>query len=177
VKVLSDILLAINSGDLAALVILDLSAAFDTVNHAVLLRRLDTFWIRGTALHWFKSYWLADSIVRTPARSSSLTVIECGVPQGSVLGTILCLLYVAALQLLIEDCGLHPHHFADDTQVYGFCSPTPSLCTELWSRISECIDVAASWMGSHRLQLNIAKMEIIWLTTDCRSHLLPQQPL
>ena len=51
---------------------------------------------------------------------SSPTVIECGVPQGSVLGPILFLLYIADLQLLIEDRGLCPHHFADDTQIYGF---------------------------------------------------------
>jgi len=48
---------------------------------------------------------------------------------------MLFLLYVAALQLLIEDCGLHPHHFADYTQIYGFCSPTPSSCMEPQSRI------------------------------------------
>ena len=75
--------------------------------------------------------------------------------------------------LLIEDCGFHPY----DTQIYGFCSSTPSSCTEPQSRISECIDVACSWMRSHRLQLNTAKTEIIWLTTGPRSYLLPQLPL
>ena len=69
---------------------------------------------------------------------------------------------------------LHPRHFADDTQIYGFCSPTPSSCTELQSRISECIDVASSWMRSHRLQLSTAKTEIV---TGRRSHLLPLPPL
>ena len=71
--------------------------------------------------------------------------------------SILFLLYIADLQLLIEDHGLCPHHFADDIQIYGFCSPMPSSCTELQSRISECIDVVSSWMRSHRLQLNTAK--------------------
>ena len=56
VKVLSDILLAIDTGDLAALVLLDLFAAFDTIDHAILLRRLETFGLGGTALHWFESY-------------------------------------------------------------------------------------------------------------------------
>jgi len=102
---------------------------------------------------------------------------ECGVPHGSVLGPILFLLYDAVIQLLIEDCGLHPQHLADNTQIYGFCSPMPSSCMELQSRISDCIDFASSWMRSHMLQLNIAKTEIIWLTTGRRSHLLPQQPL
>jgi len=81
VKVLSDILLAIDSGDLAALVLLDLSAAFDTVHHAILLRRLETFGIGGNALHWFESYLVGrQQYVRNPATSSSPTVIECSVP-------------------------------------------------------------------------------------------------
>jgi len=176
VKVLSDILLAIDAGDLAALVRLDLSAAFDTVDHAILLRRLETFGLGGTALHWFESYLVGRrQHVRTPVTFSSPTIIECGVPQGSVLSPILFLLYIADLQLLIEDRGLCLHHFADDVQIYGFCSPTPSSCTELHSRISECIDVVSSWMRSHRLQLNTAKTEVIWLTTGRRMHQLPQQ--
>ena len=75
--------------------------------------------------------------------------------------------------MLIEYCRLRPHHFANDTQICGFCLPTPSSCTEL-SRIAECIDVASSWMRSHVLQLNIEKTEITWLTTGRRLHLLPQ---
>ena len=55
-KVLSYILVAVDSGVLAALVLVDLSAAFDTVDHTILLRRLETFGIGGTARHWFKSY-------------------------------------------------------------------------------------------------------------------------
>jgi len=86
VKVLSDILLAIDYGDLAALVLLDLSAAFDTVDRAILLRRLETFGIGGTALHWFESYLVGrQQHVRTPATSSSPTVIECRLARPSAL--------------------------------------------------------------------------------------------
>ena len=117
--------------------------------------------------------------VRTRATFSSPTVVECGVAHahGSVLGPILFLLFIADLQLLIEDRGLCPHNFADDTQIYGFCSLTPYSCTELQSRISQCIDVVSGWMRSDRLQLNIDKTEVIWLTTGRRMHQLPQQPL
>ena len=123
----------------------------------------DSLTLSRTALHWFESYLVGRRRhVRTP------TVIECSVPQGSVLGPFLFLLYIADLQLLIEDCGLCPH-FADDTQIYGFCSPTPSSCTELQSRISECTDVVSGWMRSHRLQLNTTK-------SGRRMHQLTQQP-
>ena len=176
-KVLSDILLAIDSGDLSALVLLDLSAAFDTVDHDILLRRLDkSYAIRGSVLHWFQTYLVGRrQYVRTRSAASSSAPIACGVPQGSVLGPILFLLYTADLALLIEDFGLRPHLYADDTQIYGFCRPSASL--ELQSTISTCIDDVARWMRANRLQLNTAKTEILWSATNRRQHQLPQQSL
>ena len=176
-KVLSDILLAIDAGDLSALVLLDLSAAFDTVDHAILLRRLQTsYGIHGAVLQWFRTY-LVDrrQYVRAGSTTSTPSVIVCGVPQGSVLGPILFLLYTADLLSLIEDHGLRPHLYADDTQIYGFCSPSASL--QLQNSISVCIDDVAAWMRSNRLQLNTTKTEILWSTTGRRFHQLPQSTL
>jgi len=148
-KVLSDILLAIDAGDLSALVLLDLSAAFDTVDHDILLRRLQTsYGINGVVLQWFRTY-IVDrrQYVRAGSTTCTPSVIVCGVPQGSVLGPILFLLYTADLLSLIEDQG--PHFYADDTQIYGFCSPSASL--QLQNNISICIDDVAAWMRSNRL--------------------------
>jgi len=107
----------------------------------------------------------------TPATSSSPTVIECSVPQGSVLA-LSSFCYTSPLY----SCWLKIVDFVVITLqmtfsiIYGFCSPTPSSCTKLQSRISaECIDVASSWMRLHMLQLNNAKTEIIWLTTPFAS--------
>ena len=124
--VLSDILGKLNRKDLAALTLLDLSAAFDTVDHMTLIRRLEiSYGIGGTVLGWFSTY-LDQRLQFVRCRTSSSTHsqgMELGGPQGSVFGPILFLFYTAYLIRLIEDSGLHPHHYADDTQIYGFCSP------------------------------------------------------
>ena len=87
-RVLSDILHAVDCGDVAALVLLDLSAAFDTVDHDILLQRLQvTFGIGDVAHRWIRSYLSGRTQrVRLGAKKSSITHLVCGVPQGCVLG-------------------------------------------------------------------------------------------
>jgi len=114
VKVLADILLAIDTGDLACLALLDLSAAFDTVDHDVLLQRLSiTYGIDGMAWMRYRSYMSVQSqYVRVRTGLSSTALMRYGVPQGSVLGPILFLLYTADLAKLVESHGLHVHMYA-----------------------------------------------------------------
>jgi len=154
-RVLSDILQAVDCGDSAALILLDLSAAFDTVDHSILLQRLQTTF----SIHrWFHSYlsgWY--QYVRR-------------VPQGSVLGPILFVLYTAYFVQLIETFSLSPHLHADDTQVYGSCAPTAVALPA--SQISECVDAVVAWMKSNKLQLNSAKTDL-WCATSRGRHQLP----
>ena len=95
-KVLADILRALDTGDLAVLTLLDLSTAFDTVDHATLLRRLEvSYGLRGHVLGWFHSYLNGRIQYVRCGTASTVTVLLCGVPQGSVLGPILFVLYTA----------------------------------------------------------------------------------
>ena len=175
-RVLADILTALDRGDFAALTLLDLSAAFDTVDHGTLLRRLEiSYGIRGTALNWLSSY-LSDrsQFVRSGSTSSQPAPVCFGVPQGSVLGPILFLLYTADLIGLVTTHGLRPHLYADDTQIYGFCAPSGT--TTLQSQLEACVEDIAAWMSANRLQLNAAKTDILWCSSQRRVAQLPSQP-
>ena len=125
VRVHNDILRAIDNGGCVILLLLDLSAAFDTVDQAILLSRLrDRFGVSGTALVWFQSY-LSDGsqFVSIDGKWSSRRGLSCGIPQGSVLGPLLYLLYTSPLGDICRKHGLSFHLYADDTQIYIIFQP------------------------------------------------------
>ncbi len=138
VKITNDLLLASDQGCISLLVLLDLSAAFDTIDHDILIDRLQNYTgIQGQALRWFRSY-LSDRyhFVYLNGEASQLSPVKYGVPQGSVLGPLLFSLYMLPLGNIIRKYGISFHCYADDTQQY--ISTKPDETSKL-SKLSECI--------------------------------------
>ncbi len=163
-KVHSDILLNLENKQCVLLVLLDLSAAFDTIDHNILLNRLENrFGIDGSALNWFKSY-LSNRLqcVCIGEAKSGYKCLSCGVPQGSVLGPLLFVMYTHGLGDVIRKYGLSYHLYADDTQLYIAFSRNNSLAlSSSISEIENCIGEIRSWMRSNYLKLNDEKTEAI----------------
>lgn len=177
-KIKNDIMSNFAQGKATALVLLDLSAAFDTIDHSLLLNRLShCFGIHGTALKWFKSYLSGRH--QSVKVSTSLSIdkpLLYGVPQGSVLGPLLFTLYTQPLTHLISRFHSLRHHFyADDTQLY--IPITRDNAEAPFAELTQCLSEIHSWMDLNKLKLNPDKTEFIFFgTSKLLSHLSPHLP-
>ena len=175
--ILSDVSSAADSGQVTLLGLLDQSSAFDVIDHLILLERLrHDFGFSGQVLNWVRSYLTGRSQrVYFNGVSSSVTLLMCGVPQGSVLGPLLFILYTAEIPSIVESFGFHAHSYADDLQIYAHSDPKEAYT--LVASFSDCVDAIKEWMASNRLRLNPDKTEVIWLGSPRRLHHCPMTPM
>lgn len=164
VRVKNDIIRSIAEKKVTLLILLDLSAAFDTVDHTILLDRVkNQMGITGDVHRWLCSY-LSDrtqyvSIMGCRSEAAKLT---CGVPQGSVLGPLLFGIYTSPLGDIISKHGVEYHLYADDTQLYMAFKPSSQKCAQDASEVLEgCIKDIRSWMYQNKLKLNDGKTEYL----------------
>ena len=169
IKLTSDLLHTLDRGERGLLASLDMSAAFDCINHQVLIHRFQlSFGLSGRAWDWITSFVSGRSqSIRIGSSQSPVSTVHRGVPQGSVLGPLLFILYVSDVVQVVLDHGLNVLMFADDIQIYGACMP-PS--TEVLSlRLTNCLDDLIRWFHANNLILNERKTELIWFQSRrCR---------
>jgi len=159
-RVWSDILTAADSRQVTVLDLLDLSAAFDCVDHDILLQRLQIgLGMSDIVLRWIQSFLTnRTQQVAFNAQLSSKQQLLFGVPQGSVLGRLLYRLYTAELQELTLRHGLHIHQYAT-TAMSVSVSEVPTAVHSF----AVCIHDVNEWMRASRLRLNPTKTQVMWL--------------
>ena len=171
---------AIDGGSASALLLLDMSAAFDTVDHDILLKRLASLCgLSGLAIQWFASYLNGRSqAVTTRGAASCRKNLSTGVPQGSVLGPPLYLIYVNPLQSVNSSNALRLRQFSDDTQAFvEFAVKEENDRKSALQLLSSCAEDIESWLTINKVQLNIDKSIFLYVMASQHARQLNCAPL
>jgi hypothetical protein len=163
-KIHNDIMLSLDNGDTVMLVMLDLSAAFDTIDQKILTERLkQKYGITNTALKWFESYLHERTQSVSINNDESMhKKLKYGVPQGSKLGPVLFNAYIAPLSKVAEENGVTDHKYADDEQlILAFRPNSYTSRDEAFTKMEKCINEIRAFLQSNKLLNNSDKTEFI----------------
>ena len=150
-QIYENLLGSLDRKEITCSVFVDLSKAFDTVNHSILLSKLEKYGVRGVSLTLFESYLnnrFQYSIIN--GSKSKIKKITCGVPQGSTLGPLLFLIYVNDMHLVSQ---LNLNLFADDAY-FSFSNSSPQL---LENKVNEEMNKVLDWLNTNKQKLNLSK--------------------
>ena len=170
-KVVNDLFLSPNKGNMSVLALFDSYSAFDTIDHPILVHRLHTdIGFTDAVLRWFSSY-LTDRThyVSLSNHCSAFAPVHSGIPQGLVLGPILFTMYNKPLSAIIDSHSIIHHSFADDLQLQ--MSAPPDRISELLHSMQSCISVVKAWATVNMLKLNDNKTEQMLVTSKRTKHL------
>ena len=164
-RVVDDLCENIDDGDLCGVCFLDIEKCFDSINHKILLQKLKYYGIDKSSLEWFQNYLHGRSqCVRVNNVTSDEKPCHIGVPQGSILGPLLFLLYVNDLPQYVQNqnCNI----FADDTIIYSFGSNVE----ELSCKMQGALDSIMPWYMTNRLSINANKSAVMLIGRPSQVH-------
>lgn len=161
IQIIDELLFNLDKNKISGLVLVDYSKAFDMVDHIILLDKLIAYGVDGSSLLWFKSY-LSDrcQLVSLAGTKSDMATVRHGVPQGSILGPLLFILFINDLPLHVSSSTIDL--YADDTTITSFadCGNMLKLQDSLNSSVSEVVN----WASANKLPLNEKKTKVLVVT-------------
>ena len=170
-KVVNDLFLSLDKGNIFILALLNFSSAFDTIDHPILVHRLHTvFGFTDTVLQWLSPYLpIRTHYVSISNNCSAFASVHSGVPQGSVLDPMLFTMYIKHLSAIIDSHSFIHHSFADDLQLQMYAPP--DRISELLHSMQSCIGDMKAWATANMLKLNDNKTELMLVTSNGTRHL------